>query len=104
MDRKESDGSREQHLPPVKGESVVRVFVRPLHGHFRCRRAETRRRHARRATRYVLKPYKEDKIGAWPDTHCSNKLLSAQGYLTPSSESHQQKYQHLCGFLGGRAR
>jgi hypothetical protein len=36
-----------------------------------------------------------DEVVPWPDTHWFNKLLSAQGYLTPFSESHQQKYQHL---------
>src|SRR6516164_2572408 len=29
--RRESGSSREHHLPPVKDESVIRVFVRPLH-------------------------------------------------------------------------
>src|SRR5438445_12631962 len=32
MEREESGSSREHHLPPVKDESVIRVFVRPLHG------------------------------------------------------------------------
>jgi hypothetical protein len=32
MEREESGSSREHHLPPVKDESIIRVFVRPLHG------------------------------------------------------------------------
>src|SRR5215813_548525 len=32
MEWEESGSSREHHLPPVKNESVIRVFVRPLHG------------------------------------------------------------------------
>ena len=32
MQREESGSNREHHLPPVKGESVIRGYVRPLHG------------------------------------------------------------------------
>jgi hypothetical protein len=32
MEREESGSNREHHLPPVKGESVIRGYVRPLHG------------------------------------------------------------------------
>ena len=32
MEREESGSSREHHLPPVKDESIIRVFVRSLHG------------------------------------------------------------------------
>src|SRR5262245_166520 len=73
-EREESGGSREQHLPPVQGELAIRVFGGPLHRCFRCRRAEMRRRHARRATRYALKLYKEDKIGAPGRTRTSTML------------------------------
>jgi hypothetical protein len=34
MGREESGSGREHHLPPVKGESAIRFFVRPLHRHF----------------------------------------------------------------------
>src|SRR5262245_27119122 len=32
MQREESGSNREHHLPPVKGESAIRGYVRPLHG------------------------------------------------------------------------
>ena len=32
MERKESGSSREHHLAPVKDESIIRGFVRLLHG------------------------------------------------------------------------
>jgi hypothetical protein len=37
MDREESGSSREHHLPPVKGETGISVFVAFLQGYFRCR-------------------------------------------------------------------